>query len=171
MMCGERNWQGWNIESNAICEQEREFHRDRSQTELGIQPVKDETRYSELVERMPITFRPFVNEKLAGMSRLFEFERKSIESFLDFIEKLSPGDFELLFKPGRTVEKKWARSDEHSPVRAKLWRTPSCWLIRRSNRIGGADTHAHPLERHEHRVVINRLVSTCFFLLFARKSG
>lgn len=71
-----------------------------------MQAVKDETRYSELVERMPITFRPFVNEKLAGMSRLFEFEKKSIESFLFSIEKLSPGDFEQLFKPVRTAEKK-----------------------------------------------------------------
>jgi hypothetical protein len=71
-----------------------------------MQPVKDETRYAELVERMPITFRPFVNEKLASMSRLFDFERKSITHFLDYIEELSPGGFELLFKPVRTVEKK-----------------------------------------------------------------
>jgi len=63
-------------------------------------------KYSRLVERLPITFRPFVNEKLTGMDRLFSYERKSIEAFLSFIENLSQGDFELLFLPVRTVEKK-----------------------------------------------------------------
>jgi hypothetical protein len=58
------------------------------------------------VERLPITFRPFVNEKLTSMDRLFSFERKSIETFLSFIENLSHGEFELLFLPVRTVEKK-----------------------------------------------------------------
>jgi hypothetical protein len=66
----------------------------------------DSERYSKLVARLPITFRPFVNEKLTSMERLFSYERKSIEAFLLFIENLNPGDFELLFLPVRTVEKK-----------------------------------------------------------------
>ena len=71
-----------------------------------MQTLKDGTQYSKLVERLPVTFRPFINEKLAGMDRLFEFERKSFETFLSFLENLTPGEFELLFKPVRTVEKK-----------------------------------------------------------------
>lgn len=68
--------------------------------------LKDGTQYSKLVERLPVTFRPFINEKLSGMDRLFEFERKSFETFMSFLENLTPGEFELLFKPVRTVEKK-----------------------------------------------------------------
>jgi hypothetical protein len=71
-----------------------------------MKPVTDSERYSKLVERLPVTFRPFVNEKLTSMDRLFSFERKSIETFLSLIENLSPGEFESLFLPVRTVEKK-----------------------------------------------------------------
>ncbi len=71
-----------------------------------MQTLKSGTRYSKLIERLPVTFRPFINEKLAGMVGLFEFEKKSIEAFLSFLENLTPNDFELLFKPVRTVEKK-----------------------------------------------------------------
>lgn len=71
-----------------------------------MQTLKDDKRYSQLIERLPVTFRPFINEKLAGMDGLFEFEKKSVESFLSFLENLTPEDFELLFKPVEAVEKK-----------------------------------------------------------------
>jgi hypothetical protein len=71
-----------------------------------MQALKDGARYSKLVERLPVTFRPFINEKLTGMDKLFEFERRSFETFLSFLENLTLSEFELLFKPVRTVEKK-----------------------------------------------------------------
>lgn len=104
-MCKERNWPGWRFEGEAIRDYARGIHRDTI-VELGMQTLKDGMQYSKLVERLPVTFRPFINEKLAGMDRLFEFERKSFETFLSFLENLTPGDFELLFKHVRTVEKK-----------------------------------------------------------------
>lgn len=83
----------------------RGFDRD-AKMELGMHALNDGKQYSKLVERLPITFRPFINEKLAGMDRQFEFERKSFETFMSFLENLSPDDFELLFKPVRAVENK-----------------------------------------------------------------
>lgn len=63
-------------------------------------------RYSKFIERLPITFRPFINEQITRMDRLFAFERNVIESFVTFVDKLSQSEFERLFKPVREVEKK-----------------------------------------------------------------
>jgi hypothetical protein len=71
-----------------------------------MKPATELEQYSRLVARLPITFRPFVNEKLTSMDRLFSFERTSIEAFLSFIKNLNQDEFELLFLPVRTVEKK-----------------------------------------------------------------
>lgn len=64
------------------------------------------TEYAELVNRVPVTFRPFLNEQISRMDRLFAFERNSIECFIASLQALSPSEFERLFKPVRDVEKK-----------------------------------------------------------------
>jgi hypothetical protein len=64
------------------------------------------SEHARLVERLPITFRPFINEKLRDMEALFAFERASIETMLSFLEGLNQSEFESLFKPVRVVESK-----------------------------------------------------------------
>jgi len=71
-----------------------------------MQPTTTQTRYSKLVQRLPITFRPFISEKLTGMDRLFSYERRSVENFLSYIESLDEAHFESLFRPLVVVEKK-----------------------------------------------------------------
>jgi len=63
-------------------------------------------QYAKLVERLPVTFRPFINEQLSRMDVLFAFERNVTETFLAFIAKLNPSDFKHLFRPVVIVEQK-----------------------------------------------------------------
>lgn len=73
---------------------------------LHMQASTNLSEHLRLVARLPITFRPFINERLTNMAGLFAFERKSTETFLLYLEKLSPDEFELLFKPVRDLERK-----------------------------------------------------------------
>jgi hypothetical protein len=71
-----------------------------------MQTTQNASDHSRLVERLPVTFRPFINEKLRDMGALFAFERESLETLLSFLEGLDQSEFELLFRQVRAVETK-----------------------------------------------------------------
>lgn len=71
-----------------------------------MQGTTNSAQYAKLVARLPVTFRPFVNQELVNWGKHFSFERKSIENLLSYLGRLNEREFELLFKPVHTVETK-----------------------------------------------------------------
>jgi hypothetical protein len=67
---------------------------------------RDSVQDVKLVARLPITFRPFINERLANFEELFAFEQTSVDKLLSYLGKLQPNEFDKLFKPIRALEEK-----------------------------------------------------------------
>ncbi len=60
----------------------------------------------ELLQRLPRTFVPSVNEQLDKWDLLFPVEQRTLRNQLDYLAGLSPGDFDELFRPVKEVEAK-----------------------------------------------------------------
>src|SRR5579863_621009 len=59
-----------------------------------------------VLERMPLTFLPFVNQQLRQWEFLFQNERRSVERLLLYVDRLSPADSAALFREITLVEGK-----------------------------------------------------------------
>jgi len=59
-----------------------------------------------VLERMPLTFLPFVNQQLRQWEFLFPNERRSVERLLLYVDRLSPADSAALFREITLVEGK-----------------------------------------------------------------
>jgi hypothetical protein len=60
----------------------------------------------ELLQRLPRTFVPALNEQLDKWDLLFPVEQRTLQNQLDYLAGLSPGDFDGLFRPVKDVEAK-----------------------------------------------------------------
>ncbi len=85
------------------------------------QEKPDSQRMATLITRLPVTFRPFVNQELRDWERLFAYERKTVQSLLSFLLGLTPEEFDRLFAKLRTVEAKmnvaqWSFSEQNSTI-------------------------------------------------------
>jgi hypothetical protein len=58
-----------------------------------------------LLERLPRTFVPALNEQMRRWDLLFPAERRTIGAQMDWLERLSDGDFRALFQPVVSIEK------------------------------------------------------------------
>src|ERR1035438_9996888 len=59
-----------------------------------------------LLERIPLTFLPFVNQQLNQWEYLFPNERRSVERLLLYVASLSPEQSAELFRPVVELEDK-----------------------------------------------------------------
>jgi len=57
-----------------------------------------------LVERLPITFQPFLNQEISRWGTKFPYEQRYLECFVGFLESLSPERLAELFAGVRRVE-------------------------------------------------------------------
>jgi len=87
--------------------------------------------YADLVQRLPVTFRPFINSRLKDWDKLFPFEQDYLQRFLETLDKLNQDEFNQLFKNIRGIEARmdvqsWAFSthDETIENAALLARSP-----------------------------------------------
>ena len=58
----------------------------------------------ELLERLPRTFVPALNEQMRGWDLLFPAEQRSIRAQLDWLARLPAAEFEKLFAPVKQLE-------------------------------------------------------------------
>jgi len=78
-----------------------------------------------LVERLPITFRPFVNQEISGWSTKFPYEQRYVESFVGFLARLSPPDLAELFAGVRRVETSMGISEHQFSANEQTMREAS----------------------------------------------
>jgi hypothetical protein len=57
-----------------------------------------------LIERLPITFQPFLNQEIGHWGTKFPYEQRYLESFVGFVDGLSPERLADLFSGVRKVE-------------------------------------------------------------------
>ncbi len=62
--------------------------------------------YRRLVERLPVTMRPALNQQLSQWSTLFPFEQAQVANFMQGVETMSPAGLAALTEPLWTLEKK-----------------------------------------------------------------
>lgn len=57
-----------------------------------------------LIERLPLTFQPFLNQEIRQWEFKFPYEQKYFECLVTFLENLPPDQFEELFRGVRQIE-------------------------------------------------------------------
>jgi hypothetical protein len=62
--------------------------------------------YRALIERLPITMRPTLNQQLAGWESLFPFERNQLTNFLNGLASFQPSALSALTQPLKSLETK-----------------------------------------------------------------
>ena len=67
-------------------------------------PAQD--AYRRLIERLPVTLRPALNQQLSQWTMLFPFEQNRVVTFMDGVEALSPAAFHALTGPLLVLEAK-----------------------------------------------------------------
>jgi hypothetical protein len=67
-------------------------------------PAQD--AYPRLIERLPVTLRPALNQQLSQWAMLFPFEQNRVVTFMDGVEALSPAAFQALTGPLFALEAK-----------------------------------------------------------------
>jgi hypothetical protein len=60
--------------------------------------------YRTLVERLPVTMRPSLNQQLGKWESLFPFERDQLTTFMRGLESFSPSALETLMRPLKSIE-------------------------------------------------------------------
>jgi hypothetical protein len=147
------NWNDPEIGIMTISEQHREDMR--SALEKGV------------LQRLPITFLPFVNQQIREWVYLFPNERQSVEKLLHFVAELSTGESSALFKDVIQLEEKmgvghWHFSTTEQTIEnaSELARSPYFQEWRRAVQavFDAADQYAlqpgSAAEEVQHRLVI-----------------
>jgi hypothetical protein len=62
--------------------------------------------YRRLIERLPVTLRPSLNQQLNQWETLFPFEQNRLANFMEGVETFSPSALDALMAPLWTLEKK-----------------------------------------------------------------
>lgn len=62
--------------------------------------------YRQLTERLPLTMRPSLNQRLAAWNTLFPFERNQLAQFMQGVQSFQPAAFEALTAPLTALEMK-----------------------------------------------------------------
>lgn len=60
----------------------------------------------KLIERLPVTMRPGLNQQLAAWDSLFPFEQKSVSKFMSGLQAYEPSALETLTQPLRKLEER-----------------------------------------------------------------
>ncbi|MGO9436130.1 MAG: hypothetical protein ACLPH3_14120 [Terracidiphilus sp.] len=119
------------------------------------------------LQRLPITFLPFVNQQLAQWEYLFPNERQSVKKLLHYVADLSPDESSALFKDVIQLEEKmgvrhWRFSTNEQTIEnsSELARSPYFQEWRRAVQavFDAVDQHALPPKNAEikarHRLVL-----------------
>jgi len=84
-----------------------------------------------VLQRMPLTFLPFVNQQLGQWEFLFPNERQSVERLVLYVDRLSPADAAALFRGVTEIEekmgvKRWHLSKDEQTIEnsSQLARSP-----------------------------------------------
>jgi hypothetical protein len=78
-----------------------------------------------LVEKLPITFQPFLNQEISHWGTKFPYEQRYLESFVGFIDALSPERLADLFSKVRKVESSMGISEHEFSVHEQTMREAS----------------------------------------------
>jgi hypothetical protein len=78
-----------------------------------------------LVERLPITFQPYLNQEISRWGTKFPYEQRYLESFVGFIDGLSPERLADLFSGVRKVESSMGISEHEFSVHEQTMREAS----------------------------------------------
>jgi hypothetical protein len=70
----------------------------------GTEP--DLAAYRRLINRLPVTLHPSLNQQLSAWEMLFPFEQRRTSDFLNAVGSLSPSDFQALTAPLLELERK-----------------------------------------------------------------
>jgi hypothetical protein len=68
--------------------------------------IPDHDAYRHLIERLPVTLRPSLNQQLNQWETLFPFEQNRLANFMEGVETFSPSALDALMAPLWTLEKK-----------------------------------------------------------------
>jgi hypothetical protein len=71
-----------------------------------LPPQLQQIIHNGLLQRLPITFQPFLNQQLHEWDFLFPNERRSIQLLLLYVDSLTPAHFAALFNPILQLEDK-----------------------------------------------------------------
>ncbi len=72
----------------------------------ALKQARDLGASRRLVERLPVTMRPALNQQLSQWSTLFPFEQTQVAGFLQGVQAMSPARLAALTEPLWTLEKK-----------------------------------------------------------------
>jgi hypothetical protein len=77
---------------------------NKSQTAARQMDAARLSAYRALVERLPVTMRPSLNQQLGKWESLFRFERDQFTTFMHGLESFSPSALETLIEPLKSIE-------------------------------------------------------------------
>ena len=77
--------------------------------------------YRRVIEQLPLTMRPALNQQLTEWETLFPFEQNRAASFMKGVETFSPSRLDVLTAPLRAIEmkmgvKNWGFSETHDTI-------------------------------------------------------
>jgi hypothetical protein len=87
--------------------------------------VLRKAREDHLVERLPITFQPFLNQEINRWGTKFPYEQRYLENFVGFIASLSPERLADLFSGVRKVESAMGITEHQFSMREQTMREAS----------------------------------------------
>ena len=82
----------------------------------NLPAILRKARDDRLIERVPITFQPFLNQEISRWELKFPYEQRYLESLVGFLDSLPPDRFADLFGGVRKIESSMGINDhEFSP--------------------------------------------------------
>jgi len=118
-----------------------------------------------VLNRLPLTFLPFVNQQLSQWEFLFPNERGAVERLLLYVARLSPQEATALFRDVVSLENKmgvrhWQFSTNEQTIRnsSELARSPYFQEWRRAVQAVFDTAERNSKEKGEANQVVNRLI-------------
>jgi hypothetical protein len=123
-----------------------------------------------LVEKLPITFQPFLNQEISHWGTKFPYEQRYLESLIGFIDSLSPEGLADLFRGVRKVESSMGINEHQFSAHEQTMREASIltrspyYLVWRQeiDRVFQQIDHSAFAEEQARLSILNRLVLLIF---------
>ncbi|MGD1158243.1 MAG: hypothetical protein ABSA41_20815 [Terriglobia bacterium] len=93
--------------------------------EENLPAILRKAQKDRLVERLPITFQPFLNQEISHWGTKFPYEQRYLESLIGFIDGLSPEGLADLFRGVRKIESSMGISEHQFSAHEQTMREAS----------------------------------------------
>jgi hypothetical protein len=138
--------------------------------EENLPTILRKAQKDRLVEKLPITFQPFLNQETSRWDTKFPYEQRYLESLIGFIDSLSPEGLTDLFRGVRKIESSMGISEHQFSAHEQTMREAS--ILSRSpyyfewrkeiDRVFQAIDHSAFAEEQARARRLNRLILLIF---------